>query len=483
MAVGNPRLAAWYSTGDLRLYEFSEGAFVQIGIVGGLPNALSPNSTGHLYQPTIRFPYDSEYIAIHTATADTTARVYTYLPNLLYRGYKVVSQAFPQAARGLATFDQSRNIWVFRADEVNTSNNQAKILSTGLFDSASVTAPGGNGTEYMRCFEASPDGNFLIEGRIFPQLPRLHRFSAESNGFPIYTAPTNLDTDKNVTVAAWSTDSRFACIGDGVNGGVSILELDTDLNTMTKTHDLPVGVSGLPVSIAFSPDQRMLAVGFDDAGTLTTVTYRRSGAFFIQFDVLNGIGSLLNFSADGALLIDGQKRKCFKFDGEFTELTGAMDNIVAGAVVQAVSTHAVNPLAFGTLYDGTISAIIGETIDYANIRLALLSEFASFDPTHASLAAVTNGGLYSVTSGQYPAAGELITGITEVDEGAVYALKANDITRIIIDTNLVFKHAVAYDATNDTPLAWFDYTQTRTIPKNTELTLAFRDGNFITFAR
>ncbi|MEQ8308014.1 MAG: hypothetical protein RIA09_15765 [Hoeflea sp.] len=483
MAIGNPRLAVWYTTGDLRLYEFSEGAFVQIAIGGGLFVGASANSTGFLSKIDIAFPWDSEYISVHTPISDAVSRVYTFSSGLIFIDQQDVGALTGTRGRGLATYDYLNNVSIFRPDNGTVVSNQARVLDTGYFADTSPNGFIGGSSVYMRCLEVSPDAKYVIEGRIFPNQAIYHRRTAMNNGHPVFNDPQLLDTDKNVTVAAWSIDGRFAVIGDGINGGVEIHEVDTDNNELKFSHDLAVSVDGVPVAAAFSPDQRMLAVGFDNLGTLKTITYRRSGAFYIQYQILDGIGSLLDFSADGSLLIDGQKRKCYRFDGDFTELSSAMDNVAAGGAVQATSTHAVNPLAFGSLYNGVIGKIVDETIDYSNIRLALLSEFASFDPDHESLSEVNGGGTFSVSSGEYPVNGELLTGVTAVDEDQVFTVKADAITRTIVDTNLVFKFAVAYDATNDQPLAWFDYTQVRTIPKNTELTLTFRDGNLITFAR
>jgi WD40 repeat protein len=467
----------------VRLYEYSEGAFVQIAIGGGVTNGASPNSTGFQSLPNISFPYDSEFITIRTSLTNAVARVYSFTGGLIYKDFQNVGGGSTTAGRGISTFDQTRNVEIFRSDNGASQNNQAHLLSSGFFADTPAASPPGVGSEYMRCFELSPDSDYLIEGRINPQQSIYYRRTGVSGSHPVYNAAFLMDTDKNITVAAWSVDSRFALVGDGINGGIEIHEVNTGDSTLVKSHELPIPVDGVPVSACFSPDQRMLAVGFDNLGTLNTVTYRRSGSFYIQFNVLPGMGSLLDFSADGSLLIDAQKRKCFRFDGAFTELTGAMTNIVTGGAAQATSTHAVNPLAFGQLYNGVVAKIVDEQIDYSNVKLALLSEFASFDPTHSTLAEVNGAGVYSVSTGMYPVDGELITGITPTDEGAIYAIKADAITRTIIDTNLEFKYAVAYDATNDTPLAWFDYVQNRTIPKNTEVTFTFRDGNLITFAR
>lgn len=369
---------------------------------------------------------------------------------------------------------------MFKADTLN-GPSLVKVGTDGLLTVGGNYPLSTAGSESMRCLVVSPDGKFVFEGRVGTS-SLVHKLT-DSSSFPTWGTAIELDTIRSITAAAWSPDSIYLCVGDGVTGGVEIHEVDTTDDSVNPSHALPFE-DGVATAISFSPDQRMLAVGYRKDDTWFTVTYRRTGSFFVKYATLPGIGALLSHSADGTILVDGQLKKAFAFDGsDYVALANAMDNIPAGVVVQEMSTHAVNPLAFGKLYSGAISAVIQSQVDYSNIKFALLTEFAAFDPGHVTFEQVTGNGLYSVNTGQFPADGQVLTGVTPVDLGDVYAVKSDDVTRTIIITNLSFRYAVAYDATSGRPLVFFDYTANRLVPKNTEMTLSFKDGNLITFAR
>lgn len=480
MATGNPLLAVWDTTGTIRMFEFSAGRFVQIASAGGYVHNAGANSAGFAPLPKLNFAHDSAYFGIRYSPTLNLSRYVSFTPTLNVKASADKQQGQGDAGRGLAGFDAIKNVSIFKADALNGAT-LIRVGTNGLLTVGTNTPLSTGGSVTMRCFEVSPDGKFIIEGRA-GTASLVHKLSAPGD-FPTWGTSTELDTIRSVTAADWSPDSIYLCVGDGVTGGVEIHEVNPLDDSVNSSHALPVE-DGLTTAVSFSPDQRMLAVGYRKDDTWFTVTYRRTGSFFVKYATLLGIGALLSHSADGTMLVDAQLKKAFSFDGsDYSALANAMDNIPAGVAIQEMSTHAVNPLAFGKLYSGAISDIIQSQVDYANIKFALLTEFASFDPNHATFAEVTGNGLYSVNTGQYPPDGQVLTGVAPVDLGDTYAVKADAVTRTIIMTNLNFRYGVAYDATNDRPLVFFDYTANRLVPKNTEMTLSFKDGNFITFAR
>ncbi len=116
-------------------------------------------------------------------------------------------------------------------------------------------------------------------------------------------------------------------------------------NTFTKTMDVENVGQGLH-AIAMSPYSNQLAVSWVNAGVYQTKIYRRLGSFYQEIQTVNGFGQLIDFSADGTMILDCGSKKALKRNG----LTGVFEandaivaNVATGVVRQALSDHVQVP--------------------------------------------------------------------------------------------------------------------------------------------
>lgn len=478
MAEGNPRLAVWETAGTVRTFEYSGGAFVQLASLGGFPMGNLAHPAGITLFPELAWARDGAFVTLRYAANSIISRLWSWNEFLDPKGFADGSNTVSGASRGISSYNHADEVSVFHCDGTQ-STNQIFVPATGIPTTPGTTSPASAGTT-ERCFEITPDGEYALSGRIKPSDSLIYTKTGMSGAGVAYSAGVPF-TSKGINCAGWSPDSKYLITGDAVLNTCQVFEMVADVPTLIM--ELPPE-DGAPVCVAFSPDRRWVAIGYLNGGDYFTVAYRRTGPYFVKKQTLTAMGQLLDYSANGKLLVDAAQRKAYSFDGNtLTLVSGAMASVPAGQTVQAMSQHAVDPVGLGSLYNNAIDSIISGTVGLDTLKLTLLTSAASFLETHTTLDQVTNSGAYEVSTSGWPAGGLLMTGVDKENTGPTVNYKADNLYRVIITETLTARYAVVYDdgSVDQTPIAFLDFQAEKTIVKNTELVLSFRSGNFITF--
>src|SRR5690606_29446366 len=110
---------------------------------------------------------------------------------------------------------------------------------------------------------------------------------------------------------------------------------------------------------------------YENAGSYTTVIYRRDGTYLTETQVIVGdMGYLLDFTADGKMLIDASvKRALVNNGGTFEDEMGFLDELPANVKSQAISDHAQQIATSGRFYNGALPAFVTDAVNTASLKL------------------------------------------------------------------------------------------------------------------
>lgn len=472
MAIGKPLLATW-SDGTLRMFELSEAGFVQIASTS-LSNKDAVNSPTGLF-----FVRDSRYLAaVHTQSywdiqlktfhRDLTLIASRQLSNT--SGVDRQRSSYSSAKEYVAVAPISSQYYVY----LNTINVDGAIVNSGYV---------GNLTQgTLRSISLSPDARFVIQG-----VTGGNFYNYRPDGAPEsspFTVRRPLEKNTPLDFSVWSADSRFVLFGDKA-GLVEVWK--TDVDTLFKVGEISGGQFGYPVTAAFSPNRRHVAISWQTSGQPTTVIYRRTGNTFQPIQTLSGtFGSLLDFTADGRYLIDAANRRAFEYlEGEFIEAVDLLANVNTGSTAQAISSHIDPPRGVGYFYNDAVPGLTLGSINIESLKIALLSVGASFDKTHTTLDQVTGGGVHEVYGNGWPEGGKsLQNGRWEVRSPASVSIAFDDVTQIIIEDTLRFNYAVIYDDSHvdKKPLIFIDFNGLQRAEKDSELKLTFGADGLILYS-
>lgn len=137
-----------------------------------------------------------------------------------------------------------------------------------------------------------------------------------------------------------------------------------------------------------------------------------------------------------------------------------------------------------SLYNSAPHSLIAETVDLANLKLALVTSSAAFDATHTTLAAAL--GANEVYGSSWPQGGIDTDTATWADTGtgSQYALNIN-VPSLDLQAagTLTFRAAILYDNTDagKKPLAYIDYGADQVAPQFKRMQFSFPGGRlFVT---
>ena len=471
MAIGKPLLATW-SDGTLRMFELSEAGFVQIA-----STSLSNTNAGVNYPPGLFFARDSRYLAAVHASGNAILYLRTF-----HRDFTLIESRQLTGGNSNHKSSYAPAKEYVAASAISGSNNNNL---NGIADDGTIVNLGSAGNQHqgtLLSLSLSPDARFVVRGATGGNFYNYRPDDAPvSNPF---TVRRPLEKHTPLDFSVWSADSRFVLFGDKA-GLVEVWK--TDVDTLFKVGEISGGQFGYPVTAAFSPNRRHVAISWQTSGQPTTVIYRRTGNTFQPIQTLSGtFGSLLGFTADGRYLIDAANRRAFEYlEGEFIEAVDLLANVNTGSTAQAISSHIDPPRGVGYFYNDAVPGLTLGSINIESLKIALLSAGASFQKTDTTLDQVTGGGAHEVYGNGWPEGGKsLQNGRWEVRSPASVSIAFDDVTQIIIEDTLRFNYAVIYDDSHvdKKPLIFIDFNGLQRAEKDSELKLTFGADGLILYS-
>jgi len=185
----------------------------------------------------------------------------------------------------------------------------------------------GNGDFFGASVSFSSDSNLLAVGaarwgKVRPGYVNIYRFNEETSTFTKCGNTLEDDNDNDLfgESLSFSPDSNLLAVGvpgGGIGGYVNVYRMNEELCTFTKVESTLEGWNGyrFGVSLSFSPDSSLLAVGAaanNVPGYVNVYRIEENTSTFIQVgDTIEGVqddddfGVSLSFSSDSNLLAIG----------------------------------------------------------------------------------------------------------------------------------------------------------------------------------
>jgi hypothetical protein len=480
MAVVNPLLAAWDPTGVLRLYEYAGGAFTLTGSLGGLTQANTSTGVGATTVPFLYWMGEDAACAVVRELSNSSCQGGAISPAGVLNNTVIIGASAdlgPFRATGFANrlMFVERVAWPF---------NGANLASRHGMSTAGILSATGSvltlSEHHKKVWEFSPDGTKTI----WRTTDNETRFGISADPFnvsPSWTLQPDPGFLIDIDLAAWAHDNKTLVIADVTAERAQSWIYEDSAWAFAQELDLPPGVMQF---VKMSGDTRKMAISSLDGGTYYTRIYRRTGSFFIVEQTLVGIGRLIDFTADGVLLVDCANQVAYskQSDESFALAVGVMVNIPVGIRAQALSLGRTDAFGWPTLYDDAVAEFSDNVADLDNLKLTLLTSSAVFDAAHDTMSDVTNATAWEVQTGGWPAGGVPLTGVSTLAGDGFFALLCDTVSQIIIETGVTFRNLVIYDATNDSPLIFINLLNDRSYAKNRELLIDFRGGEFLRFS-
>lgn len=138
-----------------------------------------------------------------------------------------------------------------------------------------------------------------------------------------------------------------------------------------------------------------------------------------------------------------------------------------------------------TLYDGALLSLLAGTVDRANLKMALLSASAVFNPAHTQLTQVTAGGFDEIVTADWPAGGKAMANAHYTPVGSDVMLVSDPVNASVLAADLVFARAVIYDNTsvNKRPIMFVEFGSTRTVAVGEQVEFQATTDGLLLFER
>ncbi|MDW9491678.1 hypothetical protein [Sinorhizobium meliloti] len=479
MAIGNPLLATWDADGVIRTYEYSNGTFVLIGTKGAFPHAVQPAAltAGADPYPYMKWDWDDTILVLLHSSVSNNWQAKTFSPLLAqFDAISIFTTATNLNGGHCDSVLAAHEHWIKSSALANRGS--VKVSSGGGLSIGNTSSANTNGFDTAG-FAISPDGLQFLTTPINSQTrnPAWHRRTSLANTSLAYVGtPPFTSNSQNVT---WAYNNRSVIVLDTTFNIGKVWVLDGAIWNLLQDISLPAGQVKKAV---MSPDTRTLAISTLDGSTWRTRIYNRIGDYFITKQDITGIGELLSFTEDGVLLVDCAQRRAFIRSGElFVSHDSAMVNIPTLIKSQTLSRGLVYPYGQASLYDIAVSSLATNTVDLYNVKLTLLKNTATFDKKDITISEVL--GTHEVNTGKWPAGGLPLTNVTGLENPPFYDFTADTLRRLVLETNLFARYGVIYDATSGIPLIWMDFMNDRSVVRNRELVIDFRDGAFLRYSK
>lgn len=476
MLIGSPLLATWMSDGTLRAYEFVSDEFVPLGVTGGLLHTTAQSPTPNLW-------WMDDAINIMRTKPDNGNFA---LSSFDLFGTQIAANEYGTPSGPYrSTRPRNQPKMSFSWDNVSP---RVYILNraTGAYDTFNPLLP--NSLSGKIAADQAASGRTL--GVIYnPGTGNmvLAIFNA-AVGQPVApwtysTGPTRVVGAAADAILRITTDETHALVG--VVGEQLVRVFGDAKNTLTPLPDIPLSA---PLrTIAVAPFGRLLAISTLTGGTYTTQIYRKVGELYQHLQEIVGIGALLDFSADGTLLVDSQRRLVYRWNAltsKFVEVPGAGANITVGSSVQALSQHAAVVFPTNRMYAAGVREIAEQSIDPQSLKLTLLNSSApAFDAQQATFAAAAGGA--EITAGLWPAGGISLDAFFVIPVGSDSAgWSFSNPKYTAVGEPIVFRSCLVYqdDGAGGIPLMRLDFPADVGVPSDNIIEFIIPTRGLLTFA-
>lgn len=298
-------------------------------------------------------------------------------------------------------------------------------------------------------------------------------------GYPDYSSVTNTGASTptiQCVAAAWSPGGDLIYFLD-TNGAIQVVPFNTPA-TLTPTSAQVIAAVGAIASSVPSPglgaaegsrivcdrSGSFVAVVYLSGSTYTTVIYQRVGNTLTEIQRLAGFGKAASFSEDSRFIVDANSKQAYRLN----TATGLYEDVSSTVMVNVP----LSPFGFmsndidavegiANVYNVAIGEFLSCGVDNANLKMIFLSPAASFNASAATVAAAING--FAVSDPNVPATGLTLQNATLVSGGGGQVLLKADDLAVNVANNFTFRYSAIVDATNDTPIAFFDWGENFTI--------------------
>lgn len=455
MISGAPLLAIYDATGVFRTFELAAGVFTQMASQGGFPQNAQPSGGTYPF-----FSWAQDQIVV-VLSEGGTGRSIRLLSSLLSTLDNEAQTAGASTASYRAGFGKGTQVVSILPGTGNNGTSLRKFrVAPGVLNIESHASPSTALVEITQ-IPASPDG---------VKWPQLHTTGIRNVRDPGLNQAWVLDgtlSGVRAAMGAWDASSRYLTVGVPGDTYATVLRYSSGLAAgyePTQQIDHP---NGTFYAIGSDPHGKYLAIGWAVSGGYETRIYKRLGSFYQYQQTLAGMGRLLDFSADGRILVDGASRKIAVFNpgtSLYADDAAMAANLPTGTVAQAVSDHAPVLSATVDMYQAGLTLLAAGTFDMTDLKLTLATSAApAFDIAHDTLAEVL--GSAELTQGGWPAGGVPVENATaDSTTPGVVVITGDDVERVIITSSATFRYAVLHQ--NGTPLARYDFQEDRVVDQN-----------------
>lgn len=265
--------------------------------------------------------------------------------------------------------------------------------------------------------------------------PRVFRRSGDSfTEEPFVTATTG-----EIRAAAWHPDGTHFYVGTISSPYLNIYKTD---GTQWVRQAMPPSTGSNSFAVTVTPDARHVIVG------------TQNSPFLLDY-LINGDGLTLQ----------------------------PAPSTLPAASRFAAATSGFMDSGLAYIYTEGLRGLLAGEFDLASLKVALLTNDATFDATNTSLSQVTNGGAYEVHGNNWPQGGVVIPNVhyQTVPNGA--ALTMGGVSQNIIGGDVTSSKAVIYDQSTSVPIAFIDYEGAVTAVNGERMLFTFAENGLILFQR
>lgn len=453
MIQGNPLLATIDATGTVRTMELVGGAFSQIASQGGFAmTAYGP--------PTPILGWAEEQLLVIHQTGSN--RYFTLFDVLMTQLNNITQPSNGSAQQWRVGYSRSSGLaMILDRTSDSTSPRKVHVGNGGLVPEVH-TAPAT--VANLNDVIISPDGS-KITGLTTSQIanilnPGINQNLSWPNSFP-----------DAASIGRWEKYSKYLVAGVKGSTTVSVYRAEPN-DTLSRVVQMNNAGKELE-SIAMSDIGNLLAVGWSDSGTYETIIYRRLGSFYQPIQTLSGIGSMLDFTADGTILLDCGLKKAYQrnpLSGQYEAADSIVTNVAPGIVYQAISEHSPFIVSTVDYYQAGLDLMTGDVtgIDPTELKFTIATSSApTYDETHETLAEVV--GSAEVSGGTWPAGGIPLVNPQKTSGNLTVAYTSDELSKIVIGSSITFRYVILHQ--NGIPILRHDLSQDISVAQNDKLVI------------